>query len=514
MPRPVPPHRLTFGRSPFRRLLGLLALALLAATPALAQPPAKQPPAAPAAGEAADPAAAGAPADPAAPGAAAEQPAEGGAAPDQAPPAGEAPAEEAPALPDAAEAIEEEQPKAKGAELPPGFNPPAVADPIMGLKKPTMTDAEIKSEEAALRKMNSSRGLERAVTAGEFTDEVRAALPRWARLNLAKMAAVDFSSLSERKKVNDIARVMMLTLRNAATAQTNDARAREFREALMAEVVKACQEVLDNNFYVRLQAASILSQLNSRESPVAGQRQPPISYVPAMAPLLDILADPNQPAAVKVAAAAGVARLADDAESIPVDLRYRAADVLTKELAVPGTHPWYQMRVAEALAAIELDFNAARQPIVVQALLAAINDDKRDCVGRSAAAKALGRTPIPAGAWDDKAVATATVRLARDMSLAYNKAPSAVHWFPCFESLYLTFVPGQSKEQPGKQEDLNRLPGSCLIRRGPSGPIASAQDLIRPIVSHVLKQPIDPRKQHAPIPGELIQPLDAFLKQP
>lgn len=510
MPRPVAPHRLAVTWP--RRSAGLLALAVFVAIPSVAQPPAAGTTAAPPASDAPAARSADAPANntPTPPDAAPLP--DAAAPPDAASPLDAAAGAETPeAAPDGATEQPAPAAPAKPAPLPRGFAPPAEPHPSMTIRKPTMSDAEITKEQNDLRKFGGT-GIDRAIRVGDLTPQTREMLGRYARLQIARMAALDFSNPDERRKIGDISSPTLLNLRNAGFSQGNPAREREFREAFLSEMAKACSEViLDNNFWVRLQAATFLSEMNVREEPPTGQRQPPISYVPAMTPLLDVLADEQQPEAVKVAAAKGVGRLAEYAESIPVELRYRAGAVLTQELARKGTHPWYQMRLAEALASIELDFDKGRQPIVLNALLAEIGDNTRHCLGRSASAKALGRAPAPAGAWNDKVVATALVQLARDMAAKYNQQPNRVEWFSCYENLYLAFVPGQSPT--GQAEDLTRLPTSALLRKGSlPAPLQSAHDLIRPIVEHVLKQPPDPKQPHAPIPTELIKALDDFLK--
>lgn len=495
MLRPVSPHRFSAAaRAAARRLAGSFAVLTLAGAAALAQaqpdtglPPRQDPPGG-------QPPNGGAPAGP-----------EGSSDPAATDPAG---TEASPAPPpDAAieEATLEAQPKAEGGGLPEEFTPPAEPSDVMTIRKPLMSDAEIAKEYAELRKIGGT-GINRAISAGELSPQVRDALARHARLQIARMTALDFTNPADRQKLGDLTRPLLLELRNAAAGQGNENREREFREAYFAEMVKAASQALDNNFYVRMQIATILSQMNSREAPPT-RAAPPISYVPAMTPLLDMLAAPGQPVAVKIVAAAGVARIADFAESVPVEVRYRAADVLSKELAKDGdeTHPWYQMRLAEGLAAIELDLNKARQPVVVNALLGAVAAD-RPCFGRSAAAKALGRTPIPpAGGWDDKVIASHLVQLARDMSAKYNEDPSKIEWFNCYDNLYLAFA-------AGPEEDVNRLPSNSLLRKGTlTGPLADAQKLILPIVQHIFSQPTDPKKPHAPIPTELIQALDGYL---
>ncbi|MBA3312033.1 MAG: hypothetical protein H0T47_01900, partial [Planctomycetaceae bacterium] len=206
---------------------------------------------------------------------------------------------------------------------------------------------------------------------------------------------------------------------------------------------------------------------------------------------------------LKVLATVGVARIADHADILTAELKYRAADVLTKELANPDNMWWYQMRLAEAAAAIELEIDRSGNPIVVDSLLTVIADGNRHCMARTAAAKALGRTPIMAGKFDEKAAADRIVQLARDMSLAYNKRPDDVQWYHCYLNLQLTFKPNAGEDPAG-------LPQNSLIRRGSlPAPLDNAEQRIVPLAKHVLNQPVG--KKHKPIPGEMIQRLTELL---
>ncbi|MGC1276017.1 MAG: hypothetical protein WBC44_20115 [Planctomycetaceae bacterium] len=481
MLRTVTSHRLA-TRGVFSRCAGLSILTALAIAPLLVSPLAAQQPDAP-------PDAATVPPETAA---------------DPAEPSADVPTEE-PAAPPAAEvtepaepAAEEAQPVQTGPKLPDYFTPPPAEIPeVMTLRNPLMTDEEIKKEDDAMRRYGGS-GMDTVFIRADPTNENKEAMRRWAKLRIAQMTAV-----KEWRDIRGITTPMMISIRNAGRGQSNSNRQREFREALCAAMVEACKEVLDNNFHVRLQAVLILGQLDVVTEELVGRnRKPPEAYVPAVEPLLDVLASEDQPPAVKVAAAYGVGRIGDNGV-IPADLKFRAGDILTAELAKPDTFWWYQVRLAEALAAIELDYNQARQPIVIEALLAAIADDSRHCLARSAAAKALSRTRAPAGALDEKAAADRLVQLARDMSLAYNKSTAATHWHECYWNLYVAF-------RPADQDEVSQLPNDSLLRRG-SLPAAyeDAFQRILPVVKHVFTK--KPGERNQPIPQELLQRLNEPL---
>ena len=470
VPRSVAPHRSPSSR--FHRLAGLTLLAALTASPALSQQ---------------------------------QQPGGRGASPlgPTAPPAGTQPGDAGEALPasplsEVPDAPPDEQPKTRGPALPEDFNPPGPPPEAMEIRKPLLTNEEITKTERELRSY-AGRGIDSMLIGGDPSPQNKEAMRRWANLQAAKMTAV-----KEWRELNGLASPMLLSMRNAGRAQSNDNRRREFREALCAALTDAYSKVLDNNFYVRLQAVTILSQLDVvPEEQQGANRKPPQTYVPAMQPLLAVLANPDQLDPIKIRAATGIARIAEHAQLIPAELKFEAADVLTKELARVETHYWYQMRIAEALAALEFDRNRRGEPIVIDALLAVIADGNRHCLARTAAAKALARTRLPAGAFNDKAAADRIVRLAHDMSVAFNKNPGRIHWVECYANLYMAFVPKD-------QAELEQLPTDSLLRRGTlPAAMNDAQQRIRPVVSHVLGQ--RPGQRVQPIPQEMIQRLNDFL---
>jgi hypothetical protein len=475
VPRSVSSHRFA-RRGVARRLLGIAVLLLLATVPAFSQQGTRSgKPAAPSPTGNTDPAGntdQGATADPARP-----------------------PVEEASPADAAAPEPTDEAPPAPDAPLPDYFVPPAARPAFMTDRKPLMTTEEIHKEDGALRLLRVDRVLSGGETGNANAEIVR----RWADLRIAELTAVD-----DWTKIGELTSAqILLPLRNAALRQSNPNRVREFREMLCKAVADACSRVLDNNFYVRMQAVRILSELNVREKEVTGTSKPAVSYVPAMEPLLSVIDNPEQPESLKVLAAVGIARVADAADIVPAELKFKAADILTKELAKPDHFWWYDMRLADAAAAIEFEIDRTGQPIVVDTLLSVIADGNRSCMARTAAAKALGRTPVMAGKFDDKAAADRIAKLARDMSLAYNKNPGNVQWYHCFLNLQLTF-------KPNAGEDVAGLPQNSLIRTGSlPAPLDNVEQRILPLAKHVLNQPVG--KPHKPIPAELIQRLAEVL---
>ena len=399
---------------------------------------------------------------------------------------------QAPAEMDAAENDAAETPGAKtGPPLPPGYEAPRPVPPQMTLSKPLMTAEEAQAESNALQIINPRAVL----TGGQLTGEARQQITRWARLNFAQMTLATDAP----EKIADITRDMTRALRSSGTRQSNENREREFREYVADQVIAEGKKVFDNNFFVRLQAVILISRLNSLEESLQ-KRRPALGYVKAIEPLLDILEGDQLPA-LKVAAAAGIARLGSSSESIPAELRFRAGKVLVAELAKKETYWWYQMRLAEALAAVNLAYDRNRKPVTYDALLSVISDPQRHCRARAAAAKAMARISLPPEA-DLAQLGAQLTQAAAQMATAFNQAPARADWWYCFIDLELAFKPS-----PG--EDVPRLPQDSLLRRGTlAAPLEAAFGRILPVAKHVLAQPDDTRAQ--PVPANLIKALTAI----
>lgn len=387
--------------------------------------------------------------------------------------------------------------------MPPDYHPPGNPPAILTrIPDPILTKKEIKDLEIALKK-SGGRRIGTLILQGDPTPANEKLLDQWAKLEVAKITAAESAS-----EVSSRAKSLFDQIRKAAALQTNRNRQREFRQTMAESLTKYLGEVLlTSNIHVRIMAASLLGELNLLEPDrTAGA----VAYTPAMEPLLKALEQPiKDPAAkealeaVKVIAANGIRKLASHSPTIDSELRYRAAEVLIKELAKKDSHPWYQASLTEALAAIDLELNRARQPVVVTALLSIVSDSTRDCLARAAAAKSLSRAPIPPGFNAQKA-AEAILAMGREFALNYNKNPDSPHWPICFHYLNLAFVLAPDEES-------DALPENSLIRQGTlPGPYQSVQQRLTPVIEYVVLQKSDAAK-HQPIPTELLQPLNVAL---
>lgn len=390
----------------------------------------------------------------------------------------------------------------QGGELPPDYSPPGVPPAIVTeMPKPRRTEEEMNAVEQQLRRVGGNRGIDGVLIAGDPSTANLKAVADWAKLQVDRMAAA--KTLTE---LRNVSANISNKLRTAASQQTNRNRQREFREALCKALTAELQDVLVNsNLAVRIQAATLLGNLNLMERSIVGS-EPAIAYSPALGALLDGLEDTEEDKAsndallgAKVAAVEGVKRIAAEAQTIDATLRYRAADVMSAELAKTDTHYWYQMRLAEALAAINVDLNRSREPVVTTALLNVIGDPDRHRIVRTAAAKALSRTPIPAGKFDADAAAQQILAMGRELALEYNRNPNYTDWHNVFWNLLLAF-------DVAPREATSQLPETSLLRAGLPPAYQTAQQRLQPVLDFVLSQSPG-TAERKPIPSELLQPL-------
>ena len=88
-------------------------------------------------------------------------------------------------------------------------------------------------------------------------------------------------------------------------------------------------------------------------------------------------------------------------------MHFEMVDVLIKEFERKKTHPWYQMRLAEAMAGLEMQTNVQEQAVILQALTKAVVDldHSRAAPVRAQAAMSLGRAALPRARSIPRAVA-------------------------------------------------------------------------------------------------------------
>ena len=378
--------------------------------------------------------------------------------------------------------------------LPPTFQPLPEPLAIMSLEQPIVT----KDELAKLKKDFAGK-FTKALRDCDLSANGKQIIEGGVRFKLAEM------TLQEKKKdLPDFYKLPELhkTLMREITTGIGSPSVKPADVALMVqfvnqEIVKQIPELLTNNFYVRLHAVLILSEMD---------------FAPAHVLLLqviqakDIQDDPikGQPQAIKIAAMQGLVRILRFTAP-PVKDRTVIAMAIVDELKKIDTHWWYQLRLIEGLRHMTVAIDAGNnKPFVIDALLAVIKDPKRSWPVRAKACYALGRVPIPA-AVNPADVVTAIADCALQLSNASQARPNNPVWKNCFWDLYLAFKPDGTKDKDGKDKDLEaekKIAGGLLARFKQAA--QPAYEVIVPICSGVIQG-------KAPDPGDVMK-LGAFVK--
>ena len=355
-------------------------------------------------------------------------------------------------------------------KLPPGFTPAPEPIAMMDLEQPITT----KDELARLKKEVSGK-FSRVLRDCDQSSAGKQIVEASIRYRLGEMTLRD-----KRKDLPDLHKTLMREITNGiGTPGIKPADVASMTQYVNSEIVKQIPELLVNNFYVRLHAVLILSELD---------------YVPAHSLLLQVLQgkDPSedpikgQPQSIKIAAAQGLIRILKFT-SPSVAQKTTIAKAIVDELQKPQNHWWYQMRLIEGLRNMTVSVDAGNnKPFVIDALLAVIKDPKREWVVRARACHAIGRVPIPAGV-NPNDVVTAIADFALQMSNAAQAKPNNPHWKGSFWDVYLAFKPDGSKDKDGKEKDLDaekKISGGLLARSKASA--QPAYEVIVPIVRDVL----------------------------
>ena len=391
---------------------------------------------------------------------------------------------------------------------------------VMTITKELITEDEATTLEKELNKDRYKILFRNA----KLDDASKPIIAKWAKWQMYRMTRE-----ANRRKLHELRNELMQDIFYAGQAKgltPKDVLA--FRYVMCDEIAKRAAELLDNNFYVRLNATIILAQLNLTEDDFATrdilEEQ---AYVKGAIPLLDVLNAPTggglkeQLEAVKVQAAIGLGRI--NLLGPPGDLninvqnqnlRNVAAKALIDQLQSPGTHDWYQKRLIDALGCIDLVNDVSTgKPIIVQALGEVLADRERHFSVRARAARALGRCPLPPGINLQKLLYQILL-LEQEMALAYQKSPNEYYWLDSFQDVYFAFHPVADSES--QMYGSKRLPG--LNQKNLGTLVQEAYQQVLPIASHVINQPgwIPPKEdeewaQNAPISDQLIADLGKWL---
>ncbi|MCA9014142.1 MAG: hypothetical protein KDA77_02310 [Planctomycetaceae bacterium] len=267
------------------------------------------------------------------------------------------------------------------------------------------------------------------------------------------------------------------------------------RELYLEELTKKAEDLLNNHRLVRFSAVVLLSSLDLRDED-RRKKLEQVAYTPAYAPLLKVIAAPEQPTELKIIAANGIARIGkmgDASNSRRITIVEALIPALDRSL---NEHSWYQRSLVDALGSMGVTDNLARRPVVVDALLNVMNDPKRTWRVRSAAAYNLGRLPLKANS-DINLITYSIVDLTRKMVTAYNANNKARFWKRYFWNVYLAFKP----EAPGMDNGLTQKPVNQTV----------VNDAYKQIIKSVatVVQP----GQTPPIPADVTNSMDEWLKK-
>lgn len=359
-------------------------------------------------------------------------------------------------------------------KLPENFAPPASKDPVMEIDRPLALQDEIDKLKKDLAKYQTTLRTARS------SDPDKILIRNGLRYRLALMCLKD-NRLQLSKLHDDLSR----DLNSAAQAPDSPKPqvVKEFRQLVLQELVNQAAPLLTTqNFYVRLHIAILLGELNLTEESTKLALKVE-AFVPACDPLIQVITDPKQPEAVKVAAVNGIVRILRLGNP-NVTVRTKAAEALVGELKEKKSHPWYQMRLAGALSAVDIDLDQARiKPSVVEILKAVLVDEDRAWSVRAEAAKSLGRVPLPPSVNPPsvtRAVADFTLKLAKAAQQSPQQKADDPKWKSEFIKVYLAF---QQLDAADLVADKKTKAG---LLNNPAAAAKPAYDLIVPLVSAIL----------------------------
>lgn len=362
--------------------------------------------------------------------------------------------------------------------VPDDFVPPRPVPDIMTLTEELMTEEEENEGRKGLL------NYQKALRNGVLDAQARELIDQGVKYRLYRMTR------KEHRQMLPIMRHELLS-QDMNFASKGAGAPIDAREYFLDRVTKLSEDLLDNNFHVRLNAVMILGNLTLQEA----DRRNNVAekaYTPALEVLLKVFDDESQLEAIKIPAVQGLERicLAGDPSR---DQQLRVAQALVKELSDPSTNAWYQMRLAQALGNVGIINDRQPRPFVAQALAQVVVDQDRDWLVRAQAAKALGRAPLNDGPINVGLICFTIVDLAHQGAQAYNQTVSqaanseaaAAYWKDFFVTLYLAFQPKDADE---------RQAGRGLILRNKTVSTGAYETLL-PLVRHVIHQDKEPFTQ-------------------
>lgn len=348
------------------------------------------------------------------------------------------------------------------------------------MEKEFLTEAE----ESQLKRQRND--FNRALKSDSLNEKEREAIADCARYYVYRM-----SMKSHRSEIHDMRAELMRQIQFHARSGPG-------REEFLKQIVARATDLLEGtNYYVRLNAVIVLSQLNLDDGDPR-REIPPKAYVPAAEPLLTVVNSDNQHVTLKINAVNGLTHIATHSQISNLD-KLKFSKAFVAELQRPNIHYWYQWRLVEGLGkvgiAIDLQANPQR-PFVVQALGEILVDKKRDWLVRSEAARSIGRLPLSPNIHVSM-LAVEMLNLGRQMAVAYNKNPAGFNRKDCFFRLMLAF-----------DDRLGPQPTGLIEKFGGTPEVRKAYEEVTYMVKHIYNtdRPI-------PFSAESLQKWDEWLKE-
>jgi hypothetical protein len=301
--------------------------------------------------------------------------------------------------------------------------------------------------------------------------------------NGIKMQIYAMTLPTQRDNLGTLVASLLRSVHTAADSK-DPATQRSIRQAMMREIIRYCKEIGGNQFYVRLNAAILLGNLFIVPETPANHGAAEF-FSEAFQPLIDVLERPGQPQGVKLAAVNGLRNAANFCiPPLQPSQKIALAMKLRNELEKTDTCEWYQERLCETLGSLDQVLDLDGRPFIVHALAKALFDHNRPLCARAAAAKALGRAPLPSSI-DLNVVAYGIADLSRQIVEARNERKKHVgRW--CISNIFLAFRPKDATEKAHRAGLLDRVDEPSLQKFRPS--IKEVYALVRPMVVQELKE--------------------------
>lgn len=248
-----------------------------------------------------------------------------------------------------------------------------------------------------------------------------------------------FALLTHPKHIGDWPDFRVKFLRSLSVTALQEAPLLQVHDFLVETTYQAMIPLIKGNYHpaVRCNAMLLLSQLNSQDALLVGDRKrPAVPLIQALKVMLDELASPKQIDGVRAAALVGTLRHVDIDRQLPSGQRRLVgnaenliADTMVKlvnekqppEGRSQAGHDWMRRRAVEVLGTLG---SPGQNNSVVTALDGVLTDINSAVSLRCAAAEALGRLRLPANA--NLAVADTAKKLASVAVFACKKEAQRV----------------------------------------------------------------------------------------